>query len=95
VLDPHAVARIDTTAQGIGAPEALVGASAIATFFTTKARGGRAYLVDGVPQAAWAQQGNVRIAFFMTFDASGKISSIEFVADPSRLSTMDLERTEP
>jgi len=94
VLDPQAEARIDSTAQAIGAPPALIGAAAIATFFTTKARGGRAYLVDGVPQAAWAQQGNVRIAFFMTFNARGKISGIEFVADPSRLSSMDLERTE-
>lgn len=94
VLDPNAVARIDTTAQGIGAPPSLVGAPAIATFFTTVARGAHAYLVDGVPQAAWAQQGNVRIAFFMTINAGGKISGVEFVADPSRLASMDLEPTE-
>ena len=94
VLDPNAVARIDSTAQGIGAPPSLMGAPAIAAFFSTRARGARAYLVDGVPQAAWAQQGEVRIAFFMTINAAGKISGIEFVADQSRLAPMDLEPTE-
>ena len=94
VLDPKAEFLADAVAEGFGAPGTVNGAPAVATFFTTIARGAHAYLVDGVPQAAWAPGGNVRIAFFMTIDAHGKISRVELVADQSRLSQMDLEPTE-
>ena len=94
VLDPDAEFRADATAQGFGAPGTLTGAPAVAKFFTTIARGAHAYLVDGGPQAAWAPGGNVRIAFFLSVDANGRISGVELVADQSRLALMDLEPTE-
>ncbi|MFT3713582.1 MAG: sigma-70 family RNA polymerase sigma factor [Archangium sp.] len=94
VLDPNASVRADATASALGQLSPMAGAAEVAKFFSTRARGAHAYSFDGVPNAAWAPGGTVKVAFFITIGANGKISEVELVADADRLAPMDLEPTE-
>jgi hypothetical protein len=67
----------------------VVGASAVATTFSGRARAARLALVGGAAGAAWAPGGQPRVVFgFMI--ARKKIVGIEMIADPMRLSELDL-----
>jgi hypothetical protein len=49
----------------------------------------RPALVDGEPGAVWAVDGRPRVVFGFVI-TQGKIASIELIADPGRLSELDL-----
>lgn len=98
LLDPDVVLRADAAvmqasvanrAKGapVLAPE-MFGARAIAETFKGRAQTARLALIDGVPGAAWAPDGEPRVAFCFTV-AQGKIVQIELVAEPERIRRFD------
>lgn len=89
MLDPDAVLRADAAAAQMGGPEEIRGGRNLAEFFTGRAAAARIGLVDGVVNAMWAPGGNPRVIFDITI-ANGLVTGIELVADPARLSQMDV-----
>jgi hypothetical protein len=72
-----------------GASAEVVGASAVATTFSGRAHAARPALVEGSAGAVWAPGGQPRVAFgFMI--AHGKIVGGKMIADPLRLSELEL-----
>jgi RNA polymerase sigma-70 factor, ECF subfamily len=89
LLDPGVVLRSDTAATAVGAASELRGAPAVAGSFSGRAQRARLALVDGAAGAVWAPGGRPRVVFTFTM-AGGKIVAIDILADPDRLSRLDL-----
>jgi len=89
LLDPDIVVHADGAAARMGAPAEIRGAEAVARSFTGRAVWGRPATVDGAAGAAWAPDGTPRVVFAFTIVA-GKIVDIAFLADPKRISGMDV-----
>ena len=89
LLDPNAVMRSDRVAVEMGASEEVRGAAAIAETLAGRAKGARTALIDGRPGAVWAAGGRPRVVFEFAID-DGQIVAIDLVADPERLSRLDL-----
>ena len=88
ILDPDAVLRPDQAAVRLGAEERL-GAKAVASWFSGRAAGARAALVNGRAGAVWMPGGSLRVVFrFAT--RGGRITRIELVADPEHIRRIDL-----
>ena len=100
VLDPDARLRADQAAIRTAAankwgglselPGEVHGALAVAETLKGRVRGVRAALLDGVPGAAFAMGGQVRVAWLFAF-AEGKIVGIDLVMDPDHLARLDVE----
>jgi RNA polymerase sigma-70 factor (ECF subfamily) len=88
LLDPDAVLRADRAAADAGATEAR-GALAVAGAFSGRARAARLALIDGAAGAVWAPGGQPRVVFAFTV-TDGAIVQIELLADPTRLSELDV-----
>ena len=89
LLDPEIVLRADDEAAKLGAIDEIHGAAEIATAFSQRARGARPALVNGEAGAVWIQAGQLRVV--VTFKTSReKITSITLIANPTRLSEIDL-----
>lgn len=65
------------------------GAPAVAGTFLGRASAAQLALVDGVPGVVWAPGGRPRAVVGFTVVA-GKIVGIEIIAEPDRLSQLDL-----
>jgi RNA polymerase sigma-70 factor (ECF subfamily) len=89
VLDPDVVLRADSAAVQMGASKEVRGGPGVADTFSGRARFAQLALVNGVVGAVWAQGGRPRVVFEFTI-AHGKIVEIDLVADPERLSQLDL-----
>jgi RNA polymerase sigma factor (sigma-70 family) len=89
LLDPDVVLRADPEAVRAGASKEVRGAVAIAETFQGRARLALPALVNGAAGAVWAPGGRPRVVFSFTI-ASGKIVEIGLLADPERLSRLDL-----
>ena len=99
VLDPQVVLRADRAAvemsasrQGQGAPALtpeVTGAAVVADTFSGRAGFAQSALVNGAVGAVFAPGGEPRVAFNFRI-AGGKIVEIEILADPARLSELDL-----
>lgn len=89
LLDPDVVLRADPAAVKTGALEMVVGAGAVAETFSGRARFAQLALIDGSVGAVWSHRGQLRVVFGFTMTA-GKITQIELIADPERLSQIDL-----
>jgi len=89
VLDPDVVLRADRAAAQIGASREVRGAPAVAGTFSGRVRLARPALVNGAAGAVWAPGGRPRIVFGFTV-RGGKIVEIDILADPARLSRLDL-----
>lgn len=89
VLDPDVVLRADAAAMKLGAAAELRGAEAVARNFSGRARAAQPVLVDGVIGVVWAPGGRPRVVFDITI-TDGKIVAIELIADPERISRLDL-----
>jgi RNA polymerase sigma factor (sigma-70 family) len=99
VLDPDVVLRADRAAvqgaasrQAQGAPALSTevrGAAAVADIFSGRARAARPALVDGSAGAVWAPGGRPRVVFSFKV-AGGKVVGIDVLADPARLSRLDV-----
>ena len=88
VLDPEVVLRADHTAVQLGAARETRGAAGVAEF-SRFARGAKPALVDGVPAAVWMRDGRPRVVYDFTI-ANERIVAIDLIADPPRLSRLDL-----
>jgi RNA polymerase sigma factor (sigma-70 family) len=90
VLDPDVVVRADSAAVLAGAASEVRSAREVAETFKGRARAAQPALVDGAAGAVWAPGGRPRVVFAFTI-ARGKIVAIDLLADPERLSQLDLE----
>lgn len=96
LLDPDVVLRSDSTTLPSGRPMELRGAEVVAR--SAMASSGRARfsglaLVDGSAGIVMAPQGRLFLVLAFQFAGAGddlRISSIDVVADPERLDTIDL-----
>jgi hypothetical protein len=99
VLDPDVVLRADRVAvqgaasrQARGAPALSTevrGAAAVADIFSGRARATRLALVDGAVGAVVPPRGRPQVVFGFTI-MGGKIAEIDILANPERLSQLDL-----
>jgi RNA polymerase sigma-70 factor (ECF subfamily) len=89
LLDPDAIMRSDAVAALSGAAPFLAGADAVAQTFSGRARAARFTLIDGEPGAVWSMGGRPRVAFAMTV-VEDRIITIELIADPEVLGTLEL-----
>ena len=89
VLDPDVVVRADPAAVLTGASEELRGAPAVADTFSGRARAARPALVEGTPGLVWMQHGRPQMVFDFTI-ANRKVVKIDLIADPERISELDL-----
>jgi RNA polymerase sigma factor (sigma-70 family) len=88
LLDPDVVLRSDVAAVALGAVEEARGAETIASL-AKRARGVRLALIDGAPAAIAISLGQPRLALLFTF-STDKIAVIEVVAEPERLTRLDI-----
>ena len=89
VLDPDVVLRADRAAVDAGATGEVRGAPAVADTFSGRARFAKSALVNGAVGAVWAPRGRPRVVFGFTI-TGGRIVQIDILADPARLSQLDL-----
>jgi hypothetical protein len=89
VLDPDVVLRADHSAVQMGASEEVRGAPQVAGQFSGRARATQPALINGAIGLVWAQGGRPRVIFSFTI-SDGKIVAIEMLADPERLSKLEL-----
>ena len=89
VLDPDVVVRADPAAVLTGASEEVRGAPAVADTFSGRARAARPALVEGTPGLVWMQHGRPQMVSDFTI-ANGKVVKIDLIADPERISELDL-----
>ena len=61
----------------------------MADTFSARARGARPALVNGAVGLVWSQGGRPHVVFDLTI-RRGKIVEIDLLADPERLSRLDL-----
>ena len=89
LLDPDVVLRADDETVRAGASREVRGAVGVAETFKGRARVALPALVDGAAGAVWAPGGKPRVVFGFTI-TNGKIVAIDLLADPERLSQLDL-----
>jgi RNA polymerase sigma-70 factor (ECF subfamily) len=89
LLDPDVELHADTTAVSMGSPEIIRGAAAVARFFSGRALGAQAALIDGGVGIAWAVRGQLKVAGDFTIH-DGKITNIDMLAARDALDHLDL-----
>jgi RNA polymerase sigma factor (sigma-70 family) len=92
VLDPEVVLHADAAAAFSGAPVTLRGAAAVARGAVASSqlsRDSALALVNGSPGIVWAPSGRLARALAFTI-TDGKITQIDVIADPGRISHLDL-----
>jgi RNA polymerase sigma factor (sigma-70 family) len=93
ILDPDVVLHGDAGAAPSGRPLTLRGATTVAqgarAGSAARGRDARLMLIDGTPGVVWAPHG--RLALVIAFTIPGDtITRIDIIADPDRLSELDL-----
>jgi RNA polymerase sigma-70 factor (ECF subfamily) len=88
ILDPDVVLRADDHAVALGAASETRGAEPVAAW-SRRARGARPALLAGAPAAAWLPGGSLRVVYDIT-TSGDRITAIDLIADPERLSELDL-----
>ena len=89
VLDPGVVVRTDPAAVRAGAMAEVRGAPAVAETFSGRARAARPAVVEGAPGLVWMQHGRANMVFDFTI-ANGRVVGIDLIADPERISELDV-----
>jgi RNA polymerase sigma-70 factor (ECF subfamily) len=89
LLDPEVVTRADRDAIALGAAAEVRGAAAVAEQFIRRSRAAQPVLVNGAAAIMWPPGGPPRFVVGFTV-AGGKIVEIELIANPVRLSQMDV-----
>jgi len=88
-LDPEVVFRFDRTRVPAGMPMEVHGASDVAKQFSGRALLARSALINGAVGVVVAPLGRLSLVFSLTM-TNGKIAEINVIADPARLSQLDL-----
>ncbi len=89
LLDPDVVYRADQPAGPSGGSQEVRGATAVAGFFSGRARDAQLALVNGAAGAVWAPGGKPRVVFGFTI-TDGRIVAIDLTSDPAYLRQLDL-----
>ncbi len=89
LLDPEVVLRADEATVRAGAEKEVRGSAAVAGTFAGRARFAQLALVNGEVGAVWAPGGRPRVVFGFAI-SNRRIVEIELIADPARLSELDL-----
>ena len=89
VLDPDVVMRSDRVAVQLGGPAELRGATAVAENFKGRAQLARTALVNGAVGVVVAPRGRLLLVLVPTV-VGGRIVEIDVIADPERLSRLEL-----
>lgn len=89
LLAPDVVMRADAFGRQMGTEAAYDGPAAVAARFNG-ARGALPVTIDGYAGAAWILHREVKVAFAFTLE-DGLISSIELIADPDVLGSLDVD----
>jgi RNA polymerase sigma-70 factor (ECF subfamily) len=89
VLDPDVVVRADDAAVRLGGSRETRGAQAVAKAFMGRAQAARSALMDGIVGAVVMPHGKLLLVLDFAI-VNGKIVGIDTVADPERLSAIDL-----
>jgi len=84
LLDPEVDLRADGVAVGMGSPERIRGAEAVAGSFSGRARNARPALIDGGPGMVWVVGDRLRVAWEFVVE-DGRIVAIDMLADPETL----------
>lgn len=89
LLSPNAEIHVDDYAARLGAEEGALGAATVADRFVRRGKGLRLVLVDGRAALAAYSEGELRIVFFFAIEQR-TIIEVDMVADPARLSTLEV-----
>lgn len=87
VLDPDVVLRADEHAVRLGSTGKVVGAEAVVAAYTTRARGVRPAIVDGLVTFVAAPGGRLRAVFDLTV-VDGRVTAIEVITDPGDIAAL-------
>jgi hypothetical protein len=79
----------DSAAVGMGSPEEVRGAAAVAGTFSGRALAARAALIDGAVGVVWAPGGRPKVAMDFTI-SDGKVVHIDMLAAEDSLDGLDL-----
>lgn len=91
LLAPDVVVVGDSVAIGIGTPARIAGRDAVAEFFNGAAASALPVFVHDRPGAAWFDRGVARVAFDFRV-SGGRVTRIDFRADPATLATLGRRR---
>jgi RNA polymerase sigma-70 factor (ECF subfamily) len=94
LLDPDVVVRADGAAVTMGADAELRGASQVAEAYAGRAKAARPILIDGEPGLVWSLRGVPQVIFDFTV-VGDRIVTIELLADPDLLGSLELARLGP
>jgi RNA polymerase sigma-70 factor (ECF subfamily) len=89
VLHPDVVLHADAAGVAMGAPEELVGASAVAGSFSGRAKAAQPALIDGEPGVVWAPRGRPKVVWDLTI-VNGRIADIFMIAATETLDDLDV-----
>jgi RNA polymerase sigma-70 factor (ECF subfamily) len=89
LLDPGIVLRADEAGARMGAAAEVRGTQAVAETFAGRAQAARPAFIDGAAGLVWSQAGEVRVVFSFTV-TDGKITAIDLIADPGRISQLEI-----
>ena len=89
LLDPDVRLDADAAAAAMGAETGVRGARSVATLYAGRARAARLALIDGLPGLVWATHGVPQVLFELVI-ADGLVTAITLVADPDRVTAVDL-----
>jgi RNA polymerase sigma-70 factor (ECF subfamily) len=89
LLHPDIVLRADAVAVGMGSPEALQGAPAVAGMFSGRAQGATPAVVDGNIGMVWMVGGRPRVVWDFTV-VDDVVVAIDMIADPDEIGRLDV-----
>lgn len=89
MLHPDVRVNADATARKFGVPERVQGTAAVASWFSTGARGLRLALVDGAAGLVWVPRGRPRGMLDLAI-VDGKIIELNLIADPERMNQSEI-----
>jgi RNA polymerase sigma-70 factor, ECF subfamily len=89
LLDPDIVLVADAAAVGMGSPEEVRGAPAVAGTFSGRALSAQPALVDGAVGVVWAVAGRPKVVWDFTIE-DGKVVHIDMLAATDILAGLDL-----
>ncbi len=89
LLHPGAILQADAAAAALGAEKLIQGQEAVAANFSGRARAAILATVDGEPGGVWQAGGKPRVVFGFTVEGD-TITRIDLIADPVRLSEMEI-----
>jgi RNA polymerase sigma-70 factor (ECF subfamily) len=90
VLHPDVVLRADAAGAAMGAPEVVLGSTAVAGVFCGRALGAQGALIDGSVGFAWIVDGTPKVVWDVTI-ADGVVTRIDMVAAVGSLADIDLQ----